>query len=108
MIRLAAALSAALLGMTLFIGEVAATPPTPAGGQVWAQNQRVNFRWKEGAEPPTWLRPAINAAVTDSNQSRDAKAAILAQSDSGTSWIGYTPDIPTNYSIGYTIGYQPN
>jgi hypothetical protein len=54
------------------------------------------------------MRPAINAGAQDSNDSRDSRAAIFSQSDSGSSWISYTGDIPTTYAIGYTIGNLPN
>lgn len=104
---LVAALGAALMTLTLFVGSASATAPTPASGQLWAANQRVTFRWKDGLEPPAWMRTAVNAAAADNNQSRDSKAAVLSQSDSGASSIAYTPDIPTTYAIGYTIGYQP-
>ena len=102
------AVACAALFALMVAGEASATPPTPASGNVWSQNQRVTYRWKEGDEPPTWMRTAVNAAAADSNDSRDAKAAVLSQSDSGASWIGYTGDIPTNWAIGYTIRYIPN
>src|SRR4051812_48038474 len=98
----------ALLAMTFAAGEVTATPPTPASGTTWGPNQHVDYRWKEGNEPPAWMRPAINAAVQDSNDSRDSRAAIFSQSDNGSSWISYTGDIPTTYAIGYTVGNLPN
>jgi hypothetical protein len=105
--RIAAALAASLMILGLSGGEVSATAPTPAEGQVWSQNQRVTYRWHEGDEPPSWMRAAINAAANDSNDSRDAKAAVLSQSDSAASWIGYTGDIPTTWAIGYTIRNVP-
>ena len=105
--RLIAAICGALLAMTV-AGEASATPPTPASGNVWNQNQRVTFRWKEGDEPPTWMRAAVTAAANDSNASRASKAAVLSQSDSGASWIAYTGDIPTNWAIGYTVRYIPS
>ena len=89
-------------------GEASATPPSPASGQIWNPNQHVTYRWHEGDEPPAWMRSAINAAANDSNDSRDSKAAVLSQSDSGASWIGYTGDIPTTWAIGYTIRSIPN
>src|SRR5690242_7303707 len=106
--RLLAALAGSLVILAVSNGQAAATPPTPADGQVWNQNQRVTFRWHQGDEPPTWMRSAINAAANDSNDSRDAKAAVLSQSDSGASWIGYTGDVPTTWAIGYTVGNIPN
>jgi len=106
--RVAAAFAASIVILTLTTGQASATAPTPASGQVWHQNQRVTYRWHEGDVPPSWMRSAINAAANDSNDSRDAKAAVLSQSDSGTSWIGYTGDIPTTWAIGYTVRNIPN
>ena len=106
--RLALALATSLVTLALTAGQVSATAPTPADGIVWSQNQRVSFRWHEGDVPPAWMRSAINAAANDSNDSRDAKAAVVAQSDSGASWIGYTGDIPTTWAIGYTTKDIPS
>ena len=33
---------------------------------------------------------------------------MLSQSDTGSSWIGYTGDIPTTWAIGYTVRNIPN
>jgi hypothetical protein len=106
--RLIAAVVAAVVCVAAFAGTASATPPTPASGVIWNPNQHVSFRWKEGDEPPTWIRPAVNAAAQDSNDSRASRAAILAQADDGDSWIAYTGDIPTTYAIGYTIRYIPS
>jgi hypothetical protein len=106
--RILAASVGALVTLALAAGQATATPPTPASGAVWSSNQHVDFRWKEGNEPPTWMRPAINAASHDSTASRDSRAAIFTQSDNGASWISYTGDIPTSYAIGYTVSYIPN
>jgi hypothetical protein len=104
---LSTALTLALAAMSVLAGSAAATAPTPASGSIWNQNQRVEFRWHEGDEPPTWMRAAATAAAQDSTDSRASKAGIFVQSDSGTSWIGYTGDIPTNWAIGYTVSSQP-
>jgi len=106
--RVIAAFAASIVALTLTSGQASATAPTPASGQVWNQNQRVNYRWHEGDVPPSWMRSAINAAANDSNDSRDSKAAVVSQSDSGASWIGYTGDIPTTWAIGYTVRNIPN
>jgi hypothetical protein len=103
-----AAVAAGLTTVFVASNGVSATSPTPASGTVWNQNQRVYYRWKEGNEPPAWARSAVNAAAGDSNSSRGSKAAILAQYDGGSSWVGYTADIPSTYAIGYTVTYAPN
>lgn len=107
LVRMLAAVSAAFLALTVAGGEALATPPTPANGITWSPNQRVEYRWREGDEPPPWMRSAVNAAADDSNSSRAAKAVILSPSDSGASWIGYTADLPTNWAIGYTVRNVP-
>jgi hypothetical protein len=80
-----------------------ASLPTPASGGTWAQNQLVEYRWKEGAEPPAWAKAAMNAAAYDSHASSKAKAAIFAQRDASSSWLAYTDDLPTSWAIGYTV-----
>lgn len=99
-----AAATAALLSAQ----TVAASLPTPASGPTWDQNQRIEYRWKEGAEPPAWAKAAMGAAGADSNASRRAKAAVFAQSDSGPAWLAYTDDLPTNWAIGYTVRSYPD
>ena len=86
---------------------VFAALPTPASGVTWTRNQRVEYRWKDGAEPPGWAKSAMNAAATDSNQSRKAKAATFAYDASGPAWLAYTDDLPTNWAIGYTVRNIP-
>lgn len=99
---------AALVAATLLGEEASADTPTPASGATWAANQHVNYRWKAGAEPPGWLRPAIHAAAEDSNTSRASKAAVFAYGAGAQSWIGYTADIPTNYAVGYAVRRVPD
>ena len=67
------------------------------------QNQRVEYRWKAGDEPPAWAKSAMNAAAADSNSSRRAKAAVFSYDVGGPAWLAYTDDLPTNWAIGYTI-----
>ena len=82
--------------------------PTPASGETWAHNQRVTYRWKAGAEPPSWAKAAMKSAAADSNDSRKAKAAIFDYDTAAISWLAYTDDLPTNWAIGYTVGHQPD
>jgi hypothetical protein len=84
-----------------------AAVPTPASGTTWDPNQQVQFRWKDGAVPPGWMKTAINAAASDSNRSRRAKAAVLSYKDGATSWVGYTGDMPSTYAIGYAVRNPP-
>lgn len=103
----AAAASLVVLLLVAGHGSLAATP-TPASGATWADNQYVPYRWKADAEPPNWLKPAINAAAADSNRTRASRAATFAYEAGATSWIGYTADIPTSYAVGYAVRNVPN
>jgi hypothetical protein len=94
--------------LALLATEAAASIPTPASGTTWSPNQRVEYRWRSGDEPPGWMRNAITAAAQDSNTSRDARAAVLVQADDGSSWVAYTADIPSTYAVGYTVRYAPD
>lgn len=107
MIRPACLLVAALLA-ALAAQPAVAAQPTPASGTTWAPNQRVDYRWKEGAEPPAWAKAAMNAAAGDSNSSRRSKAAVFAQRDGAAAWLAYTDDLPTNWAIGYTVRNIPD
>jgi hypothetical protein len=103
-------LAPASLALAAIFGAqpVAAAQPTPASGETWAPNQRVAYRWKASAEPPSWAKAAMNGAASDSNASRKAKAAIFSYDSDAASWLAYTDDIPTNWAIGYTIRNIPD
>lgn len=96
-----------LLLAALSAAPAAAALPTPASGVTWDQNQRVEYRWKEGSEPPAWARSAMSAAAADSNSSRKAKAATFSYDADGPAWLAYTDDLPTNWAIGYTVRSIP-
>ena len=99
------------LGVVLLLAAGAApaagAQPTPASGETWTQNQRVDFRWKGDSEPPAWAKPPMKAAAADSNTSRKAKAAIFDYDPDGASWLAYTDDLPTNWAIGFTVRNPP-
>ena len=100
-----------LIGTSLAVVAVQPTLaalPTPASGSVWDANQRVEYRWKEGSEPPAWAKSAMNAAAADSTSSRKSKAAIFSYDSGASSWLGYTDGIPTNWAIGYTVRATPS
>jgi hypothetical protein len=103
-----ARLFAVLALVTGAAGPVTATSPTPASGATWSANQLVEYRWKDAAEPPGWMRSAVNAAASDSNASRAARAAVFTHRDGAGSWIGYTADLPTTYAIGYAVRNVPD
>ena len=103
-----ASLAIAILLIGLMAQPAAAALPTPASGAVWAQNQRVDYRWKANGEPPGWAKSAMNAAAADSKDSRKAKAAIFGYDPNAESWLAYTDDLPTNWAIGFTASYIPD
>ncbi|HWH36809.1 MAG TPA: hypothetical protein VNT28_03435, partial [Candidatus Limnocylindrales bacterium] len=59
---------AALLALPL--QAASASSITPISKLDWEQNQRLEFRWRDDAVPPTWMRSAVLAAASDSNASR--------------------------------------
>lgn len=99
---------AVLLSLLTGAGSTLATPPTPASGSKWAQNQAVDYRWKGGSEPPAWMRGAMNAAAADVKQSSASKTPVFAHDANAASWIAYTSDIPTSYAVGYAIRNVPD
>ena len=99
---------AVAVACTSAANTVLATPPTPASGATWAQSQEVDYRWKEGSEPPSWIRGAINAAAADVRQTGHARTPDFGYRAGATSWIGYTEDLPTNYAVGYAVRNVPH
>ena len=68
---------------------VAAHAPDPATGSTWAQNARLEFRWRSGSEPPSAIKTAIRAAADGSNVSKGSKAATFVYDAGGANPIGY-------------------
>lgn len=104
-------LSALLVAATcaiVLVSPAAAATPTPASGATWEPNQVVRFRWKDAAEPPGWMKSAINNAAAGSTSSRTAKAAVISHRDGADSWVGYTANLPSNYAIGYAVRNIPH
>ncbi len=99
---------AGLLIVSVGIAPASATPPTPASGTTWHPNQRVEYRWRTGDEPPAWMRAAINPAAADSNASRASQAAVFAYAADGQSWVAYTADLPTTWAVGYAVRHVPD
>jgi len=66
-------------------------PDPSLGGELWAQNQALTFRWRAGAEPPANIKTAIRDAADDSNATRASQAATFAYGASGQSLLGYGP-----------------
>ncbi len=69
-------------------------PDPIVGGDLWAQDQAVLFRWRSGAAPPSQIATAIRAAAGDANATRGARAATFTYDTGGASLIGYGDDAP--------------
>ena len=83
----------------------AASPTSNSGGS-WARNQLVEYRWREGDEPPSWMAAAINHAAARSTATREAKAARFSYNPAAVSWIAYTNDMARG-AIGWTPYKDP-
>ncbi len=68
---------------------MAHAPDSEFSGALWAQDQRLSFRWRAGAEPPTVMKTAILNGAADSDATRASRAASFAYEASGASPIGY-------------------
>jgi hypothetical protein len=94
--RRAVAIVLTLLALILALvgtGAVTAHAPDPLlGGSLFAQDQRVLFKWRSGAVPPADIATAIRAAAGDSNATRASRAATFVYDSGGSSLIGYGPD----------------
>ena len=93
---------------------LAVAPPAVAGSITpiskidWQQNQRVDFRWRDDAVPPAWMRGAVLAAADDANGSRGAKAALLGHDAGGSSWVAYTESIDHPAAIAFASRRAPD
>jgi hypothetical protein len=98
-------LAAALLVMAASalapVPHATAHGPDPLLGTTpWDQNQVVEYAWRSGQVPPSWLASAINAGAADSNATRKSRAAIFRYADSSTSRIAYGGSVPcSSYGI---------
>lgn len=70
-------------------GASAHGPDPVFSGGLFAQNQRLEFRWRSGAEPSSAVKAAIREAASDANATRNAKAASFAYASDGNNPIGY-------------------
>jgi hypothetical protein len=72
-------------------GAATGHAPDPPLGSAWAQDQRLEFRWRSGAEPPAAIRTAIRDAAAGSNATRGSQAAVFVYDSGGPNLIGYGP-----------------
>lgn len=64
-------------------------PDPVLSSELFAQDQRLVFRWRTGSEPPAAIKTAIRAAATDINDSRASRAATFSYAADGANPIGY-------------------
>lgn len=83
-----ASAAACIVGLTAFSANGHAPDPT-FSGPLWAQNQVVKYSWKSGQVPPSWMKPAINAASQDNNDSRRSRAAVFEYQSGASSKVSY-------------------
>jgi hypothetical protein len=73
-------------------GPVQAHGPDPVlSDNLFAQDQRLEFRWRSGAEPPTAIKDAIKDAAADITATRASRAATFVYDSGGSNPIGYGP-----------------
>ena len=85
------ALIAATIGLVPGTAASAHGPDPGLSANLYDQDQRLGFRWRGGAEPPTAIKTAIKAAAAGINESRASRAATFAYDANGSSVVGYGP-----------------
>jgi hypothetical protein len=101
---------AALVLATFALPHAAAAhSPTPYSTSAsWSQDQRLEFRWRAGEVPPTWMQAAIRAGADDSNDSRMSRAAVLAYASDGAATVAYDDAIGCGAAaIACTTRFMP-
>lgn len=101
-------IAAAMLLAATVVSSAAATTPTPSDGPIWNGDQLIEYRWKDGNEPPAWLRPAVHAAADDATRTTRAGTPSFGYSAGGPAWISYTGDIPSTYAVAYANRNVPS
>ncbi|MEX1295976.1 MAG: hypothetical protein AB1Z67_07380 [Candidatus Limnocylindrales bacterium] len=76
----AAALSAAV--------AVRPTPNFGAGG--WPEDERLTYRWKSGAVPPSWAKRPLKAGALDASRSSSARSPEFAYDDGAANAVAYS------------------
>lgn len=64
-------------------------PDPVLSSNLYDQDQRLEFRWRGGSEPPGAVKTAIKDAAAGVNASRASRAATFVYDAGGTSVIGY-------------------
>ncbi len=89
--RLGRSLIVGATAVAIAAGNTLAHAPDPLmGGALWAQDQAVNYQWRTGQAPPSWMAGAIDRAASDASLTRAARAATFARVGTGSaSLIAY-------------------
>lgn len=66
-------------------------PDPVLSDKLFAQDQKLEFRWRSGSEPPTEIKAAIRGAAEGLNDSRASRAATFVYAADGANPIGYGP-----------------
>lgn len=89
-LRVVVLLATLVAGIAAGATEALAHGPDPVlGGSLFAQDQRLEYRWRSGAAPPAAIKTAINDAADGINASRASRAATFDYDADGSSLIGY-------------------
>ncbi|MFN8619450.1 MAG: hypothetical protein U0869_26285 [Chloroflexota bacterium] len=57
----------------------------------WTRGTPLTYRWNTAEPPPSWMRPAINAAADDFNATRRSRTPTFSFDSGATDTIRYTP-----------------
>jgi hypothetical protein len=87
------------LFLALNLGLAVAMPVAPPagahgkdpvlGGELFAQDQALEFKWRTGSEPPAAIRTAIRNGAAAIGATRGSRAATFVYAADGTNPIGY-------------------
>jgi hypothetical protein len=86
---LIAIVSAIVLSATHVASSSAHSPDPTVSSSLFAQDQKLAYRWRAGSEPPAAIKTAIKAAAAGINGSRGSRAATFAYDAAGASSVGY-------------------
>lgn len=103
--------------------EPALVSPRPVPEEAaprWPRDADMTYRWHGTEMPPSWIRPAINAAADDVDQTNRARTPVFRYDAAATDTIRYTTSMPSttcssaiacaSYVIGesWTVRIRPH
>ena len=65
------------------------SPDPVISSSLWDQDERLEFRFRSGSEPPAAIRTAVRDAADDSNASKASRGAVFAYDSTSANPIGY-------------------